>query len=150
MSVMANKGAACGCCSPQATSTGARVFGAMKGASDGGIFYPALRAAFPGSKELDAETLQSYIYGAHVEDEERFRKQFAKFLEDDVSSEDIEDMFREAHEKIREDPTYTKTDKADLAKWKEASKKTHPKKLSVAECRARTEQKKQEFYASKE
>ena len=116
MSVMANKGAACGCCSPQvrsvrafdqkhfeinrishtqATSTGARVFGAMKGASDGGIFYPALRAAFPGvsprrlrlllhlqrhcadpsrtlysfdpeSKELDAETLQSYIYGAHV------------------------------------------------------------------------------------
>ncbi|KAG0653349.1 60S ribosomal protein L5, partial [Rhodotorula mucilaginosa] len=104
----------------------------------------------PESKELDAETLQSYIYGAHVEDEERFRKQFAKFLEDDVSSEDIEDMFREAHEKIREDPTYTKTDKADLAKWKEASKKTHPKKLSVAECRARTEQKKQEFYASKE
>ena len=84
------------------------------------------------------------------EDEERFRKQFAKFLEDDVSSEDIEDMFREAHEKIREDPTYTKTDKADLAKWKEASKKTHPKKLSVAERRARIEQKKQEFYASKE
>lgn len=56
----------------------------------------------------------------------------------------------EAHEKIREDPTYTKTDKADLAKWKEASKKTHPKKLSVAERRARIEQKKQEFYASKE
>jgi len=145
------------------TSTGARVFGAMKGASDGGIFIPHSESRFPGfdpeSKELDAETLQSYIYGAHVsefmesleeEDEERFRKQFAKFLEDDVSSEDIEDMFREAHEKIREDPTYTKTDKADLAKWKEASKKTHPKKLSVAERRARIEQKKQEFYASKE
>ncbi|GAA5911995.1 hypothetical protein JCM8208_006452 [Rhodotorula glutinis] len=50
-----------------------------------------------------------------LRDEERFRKQFSSFLEDDISSEDIEDMYREAHEKIREDPSYTKTDKADLA-----------------------------------
>ena len=28
------------------------------------------------------------------EDEERFRKQFSSFLEDDISSEDIEDMYR--------------------------------------------------------
>ena len=31
---------------------------------------------------------------------------------------------------IRESPEAQLTDKADLAKWKEASKKTHPKKLS--------------------
>ncbi|GAA6063522.1 hypothetical protein JCM10212_006695 [Sporobolomyces blumeae] len=66
------------------TSTGARVFGAMKGASDGGIFIPHGPGRFPGwdieAKELDAETLQRYIYGGHVaefmesleeEDEER-------------------------------------------------------------------------------
>lgn len=49
------------------TSTGARVFGAMKGASDGGIFIPHSENRFPGydpeGKELDAETLQKYIYG---------------------------------------------------------------------------------------
>lgn len=49
------------------TSTGARVFGAMKGASDGGIFIPHSEGRFPGydpeMKELDAEVLQNYIFG---------------------------------------------------------------------------------------
>lgn len=39
----------------------------MKGASDGGIFIPHSENRFPGydpeAKELDAETLQRYIYG---------------------------------------------------------------------------------------
>lgn len=52
------------------TSTGARVFGAMKGASDGGIFVPHSENRFPGfdpeGKELDADVLKSYIYGGHV------------------------------------------------------------------------------------
>ena len=52
------------------TSTGARVFGAMKGASDGGIFIPHNEKRFPGydpeSKELDAEVLKKYIFGGHV------------------------------------------------------------------------------------
>lgn len=52
------------------TSTGNRVFGAMKGASDGGIFIPHNEKRFPGfdpeSKTLDAEVLQKYINGGHV------------------------------------------------------------------------------------
>merc|ERR1712000_250044 len=52
------------------TSTGARVFGAMKGASDGGIFIPHNEKRFPGydpeSKELDADTLRKYIFGGHA------------------------------------------------------------------------------------
>ena len=67
------------------TSTGNRVFGALKGASDGGIFIPHNEKRFPGydpeSKTLDAETLQRYIVGGHVaeymesleeEDDERY------------------------------------------------------------------------------
>lgn len=67
------------------TSTGSRVFGALKGASDGGIFIPHSDKRFPGydpeSKELDAETLKKYIFGGHVaeymesleeEDDERY------------------------------------------------------------------------------
>lgn len=67
------------------TSTGSRVFGALKGASDGGIYIPHNEKRFPGydpeAKELDAEVLKKYIYGGHVaeymesleeEDDERY------------------------------------------------------------------------------
>lgn len=44
------------------TTTGARVFGAMKGASDGGLYIPHSESRFPGydieTKELDADTLR--------------------------------------------------------------------------------------------
>ncbi|ORY88609.1 hypothetical protein BCR35DRAFT_320790 [Leucosporidium creatinivorum] len=145
------------------TSTGARVFGAMKGASDGGIFVPHSEGRFPGydpeSKELDADTLQSYIYGGHIaeymesleeEDDERFKKQFSTYLADDIGSEDLEDLYKEAHAKIRESPEAQLTDKADLAKWKEASKKTHPKKLTLAERRQRIEEKKAAWAAKRD
>lgn len=52
------------------TSTGSRVFGALKGASDGGIFIPHSDKRFPGydpeTKALDSETLKKYIFGGHV------------------------------------------------------------------------------------
>jgi large subunit ribosomal protein L5e len=52
------------------TSTGSRIFGALKGASDGGIYIPHNEKRFPGydpeSKELDAEVLKKYIFGGHV------------------------------------------------------------------------------------
>ncbi|SGY38794.1 BQ5605_C003g02073 [Microbotryum silenes-dioicae] len=144
------------------TSTGARVFGALKGASDGGIFLPHSAQRFPGwdfeAKELDAETLQRYIYGGHVsefmetleeEDEERFRKHFSSYLADDIGSDDIEDIYRSAHEKIRESPEAQITDKADLAKWKEASRKTHPKKLTLQQRRERIQEKKDAWLASR-
>jgi large subunit ribosomal protein L5e len=67
------------------TSTGSRVFGALKGASDGGIFIPHNDKRMPGydpeAKELDAEVLKKYIFGGHVaeymesleeEDDERY------------------------------------------------------------------------------
>jgi len=52
------------------TSTGSRVFGALKGASDGGLYIPHNEKRFPGydpeSKELDSEVLKKYIFGGHV------------------------------------------------------------------------------------
>jgi large subunit ribosomal protein L5e len=52
------------------TTTGNRIFGALKGASDGGLYVPHNEKRFPGydieSKELDAETLQKYIVGGHI------------------------------------------------------------------------------------
>ncbi|KAH8916705.1 hypothetical protein BT69DRAFT_1313966 [Atractiella rhizophila] len=124
------------------TSTGSRVFGALKGASDGGILIPHSENRFPGydpeSKELDSEVLKNYIYGLHVseymesleeEDDERFKKQFAKYMEEDISSADIEDIYKEAHQKIREDPLAKPTPK-DVEKWKAESRKYKATKLT--------------------
>ncbi|KAF7724997.1 60S ribosomal protein L5 [Apophysomyces ossiformis] len=106
------------------TSTGARVFGAMKGASDGGIFIPHSGNRFPGfdieTKTNDDELLRNYIYGVHVaeymeyleeEDEERYKKQFSTFLKNGITSDKVEDMYAEAHEAIRADPTFKPTEK---------------------------------------
>ena len=99
------------------TSTGARIFGAMKGASDGGILIPHSENRFPGydveTKELDAETLRKYIFGGHVaeymetladDDEERYKSQFQGYLDDDIEAEGLEELYQAAHKAIREDP----------------------------------------------
>ncbi|CAO3693598.1 unnamed protein product [Rhizopus microsporus] len=99
------------------TSTGARVFGAMKGASDGGIYIPHSGNRFPGfdieTKTNDDELLRNYIYGVHVaeymeyleeEDEERYKKQFSTFIKEGITSDMVEDMYSAAHEAIRANP----------------------------------------------
>jgi large subunit ribosomal protein L5e len=124
------------------TSTGNRVFGAMKGASDGGIFIPE-------TKTIDAETLQKYIVGGHVaeymesleeEDDERFKKQFSTYLAEDIGSEDIEELYTSAYAAIREDPEFKPTEK-DVAKWKAESQKLRQPKLNREQRRERVEQK---------
>lgn len=139
------------------TSTGARVFGAMKGASDGGIYIPHSENRFPGydieSEELDAETLRKYIFGGHVaeymetladDDEERFNSQFNKYIENEVDAGDLEEAFGEAHSAIREDP-FKKDEGAGPKKskeeWKAESKKFRQGKLSRAEKKARAQEK---------
>jgi len=116
------------------TSTGSRVFGAMKGASDGGLFIPHSEKRFPGydaeSKALDAEVFKKYIYGGHVaeymesleeEDDERFKKQFSTYLADGVSSEDIEEIYTNAYATIRDNPKFEPTEKSK--DWKAESHK---------------------------
>merc|ERR1711988_1401772 len=108
------------------TTTGIRVFGALKGAVDGGLNIPHSEKRFPGydreGKDYDAETHKKYIFGGHVqeymelleeEDPDRYQTQFAKYIEKEIEADGIEDMYKEAHEKIREDPEHTPTDKKD-------------------------------------
>ena len=131
------------------TSTGARVFGAMKGASDGGILVPHSENRFPGfdmeTKELDAETLKKYILGGHVaeymetladDDEERFKSQFQQYVDDEVEADGLEELYTEAHAAIREDPfkKYTSdAPKKSKDEWKAESKKYKSKKLTKEE-----------------
>jgi len=131
------------------TSTGARVFGALKGASDGGLYVPHSEKRFPGydieSKELDAETLRKYIFSGHVaeymetladDDEERYKSQFQGYLDDDLDAEGLEEAYQEAHKQIREDP-FKKDEEAGEKKskdeWKAESKKYRTQKLTHAQ-----------------
>lgn len=131
------------------TSTGARVFGAMKGASDGGLYVPHSENRFPGydmeTKELDAETLRKYIFGGHVaeymetladDDEERYKSQFSGYIDDDIEADGLEELYADAHKQIREDPF--KKEESDAPKktkeeWKQESLKYKQKKLSKEE-----------------
>lgn len=145
------------------TTTGSKVFAAMKGASDGGLYIPHSEKRFPGydndSKSLDVEVLRGYIFGEPIaeymnvlqdDDEEAFKRQFARYLAAGVSADDLEDMYAEAHAKIREDPMPAKKQytAAQIAEFKAKSSKHRSKKLSREERVARVEAKKAEFLAS--
>jgi len=117
------------------TTTGARVFGAMKGAVDGGLEIPHSTKRFPGydgeSKEFNAEVHRDHIFGKHVadymrqladDDEDAYKKQFSGFIKNGVSADSVEGMYTKCHSTIREDPSQkAKADKKVKTKrWNRA------------------------------
>lgn len=138
----------------QRTTTGARVFGVLKGASDGGLYVPHSPKRFPGydmeSDELDADTLRKYIVGGHVaeymeeladDDEERFRELFKSYIEDGIEPDAIEDLYDEAHKAIREDPAAKPTEKKTKEEYKALKKNQKTPKLTLEERKARVAEK---------
>jgi large subunit ribosomal protein L5e len=102
-------------------STGARVFGAMKGAVDGGVAIPHSEHRFPGTdeetKELDAEVLRNYIFANHVseymeflkeEDPELFKQQFSVYLKNGLTADNLEEKWEACHAAIRAEPLKTR------------------------------------------
>merc|ERR1712190_636726 len=95
------------------TCVGARMWGALKGAVDGGLHVPHNTKNFPGFKaaeENDAEAHKDRIFGGHVkeymemlqeEDPTKYEAHFAKFIEAGIDADKMEDMYSEAHKKIR-------------------------------------------------
>lgn len=119
-------------CGIRTTSTGNRVFGALKGASDAGLDIPHSEKRFPGydreTKEYDAEVHRDRIFGLHVsehmetmkdEDQDLYKTQFSQYIKHGVAPGDVEDMYTAVHAAIRKDPaalpkktpTFTKTNK---------------------------------------
>ncbi|XP_008339345.1 60S ribosomal protein L5 [Malus sylvestris] len=106
------------------TTTGNRVFGALKGALDGGLDIPHSEKRFAGfskdGKQLDAEIHRKYIYGGHVaaymrtlaEDEpEKYQSHFSEYIKKGIEADDIEEVYKKVHAAIRADPTIKKTEK---------------------------------------
>merc|ERR1712003_77946 len=103
-------------CKP--TTTGARIFGALKGAADGGLDIPHSEKRFPGydrdAKEYDADMHRERIFGGHVgeymeyleeEDNQKYQEHFAKYLENEVEADGLEELYESVHEAIRKDPS---------------------------------------------
>jgi len=140
----------------QTTSTGARIFGALKGAVDGGLDVPHSEKRFPGydrdAKEYDADVHKERIFGEHVaeymrylieEDAAKYATQFAEYVAAEIEVDDIEELYQETHAKIREDP-------AKAAKKPFEGDKSFKRmaKLTYDERKARVEAKRAELNAS--
>lgn len=122
------------------TITGSRVFGILKGAVDGGLHVPHSVKKFPGYKEpeerggdyeYDASAHLERIVGNHVqeymemlqeEDPERYKVAFAKYIENDIEPDGVEEMYRECHKKIREDPRHVPVKKLDVKNERHGNK----------------------------
>jgi large subunit ribosomal protein L5e len=102
------------------TTTGARVFGCLKGAVDGGIAIPHKPNRFPGfsNGKLDAKVHREHIMGVHVgkwldavladkkANPDEKTVQFDNFAKNGLNNaKDVEAMYKAAHAAIRKSPT---------------------------------------------
>ena len=127
--------------------------GALKGAVDGGLAIPYSDSRFPGfdkdTKKGDPEMVRSYIFGTHVadymeylqeDDEEMYKKHFAKYVEQGIEPDTLEEMYENAHEKIREDPSPQKKTALD-ADAKKALQKYKTRRTNAKQRKNRVAQK---------
>lgn len=136
------------------TTTGARVFGAMKGAVDGGLNIPHSTKRFPGydseSKSFNADVHRQHIFAQHIanymkqleeEDDEAYKRQFSQYIKHGIAADAIEEIYKKAHAAIRANPEFTpkeRTKEPVKKRWNRA-------KLSLSERKNRVEQKKASF-----
>ncbi|KAF3818006.1 hypothetical protein GH733_014878, partial [Mirounga leonina] len=123
------------------TTTGNKVFGALKGAVDGGLSIPHSTKRFPGydseNKEFNAEVHRKHIMGQNVadymhylteEDEDAYKKQFSQYIKNNVTPDMMEEMYKKAHAAIQENPVYEKKPKKEVKK-----KRWNRPKMSLAQ-----------------
>ncbi|URE18032.1 60S ribosomal protein [Musa troglodytarum] len=99
------------------TTTGNRVFGALKGALDGGLDIPHSDKRFAGfkkdEKQLDADVHRKYIFGGHVASymKKKYQAHFSEYIKRGIEPDDMEEMYKKVHAGIRADPTAVKSTK---------------------------------------
>jgi len=106
------------------TTTGSKIFAAMKGATDGGIDIPHSEKRFVGyddeGKKLNADVLRKYIFGGHVsdymkkvqeEDDATFKARFSRYLKAGIKPDTLEATWKKVHAAIRADPSHKKVER---------------------------------------
>jgi len=136
-------------------STGARIFGVLKGAVDGGLDVPHSEKRFAGydndSNEYDADLHRSMIFATHVkeymehlqeQDEDMYAKQFALYVKNNVDADNIEETIEKCHANIRANPDRKPVAKKDVKKVK-----YNKDRLSKEQRYAKVQQRKSAFLA---
>jgi len=146
------------------TSTGAKIFAAMKGVADGGIDVPHSETRFFGydseNKKYDAAAHRARIFGGHVadymktlkeEDEDAYKRQFSKFITAGLAGDQLEGMYKAAHAAIRKnpEPLAHKEKKVEKKRWTAkrrslAERKNHVKNTKAYLMRLKSLQEAQE------
>jgi large subunit ribosomal protein L5e len=140
------------------TSTGAKVFGALKGAADGGINIPHSVKRFPGydaeKKEFKADVHRRHIFGLHVaeymkqlkaDDEDAYKRQFSQYIKNGITAEGVEALYKKVHAAIRSDPEAKPTLKKRPDGFKQ--KRWNRAALTRSQRNDRVRQKKESFLA---
>jgi len=104
------------------TTTGSRIFAALKGAVDGGLYVPHNPKRFPADKtakgKFSPKTLRKYIYGGHVADymkhlqesnPDKYKKVFSSYIAAGKGPADLEKMWTDVHANIRKNPAHVKS-----------------------------------------
>lgn len=139
----------------KATTTGSRIFGALKGASDGGLFVPQSNKRFPGydreSKSLDADVHRGLIMGSHVasymnslkeEDPAEYSRLFSKYISAGLDGNSLEELLEKVHEAIRADPSPAPKKTVSAEAVAASHKFRKPVRRNLKQRRNRVEQKK--------
>jgi len=117
----------------KATTTGSKLFAALKGAVDGGLSIPHSPQRFVGynkeESQLDAAKLRKHIFGGHVAaymkllqpNEELYKKRFSKFIAAGVNGDNLEALYKKVHANIRANPEFvSKKKNTPHKKWSRA------------------------------
>jgi len=141
------------------TTTGARVFAVLKGAVDGGINVPHSDKRFFGyikdEKRFEPEQLRKAIFGGHIaeymkelseEEPAKFKRQFSRYIKNEIKPDGLEALYQSVHAAIRENPAIVKTKKNKP----ENQTRHHQTKLTLKERKVRVAQKLQDVQAAKQ
>jgi large subunit ribosomal protein L5e len=132
------------------TTTGAKIFAALKGACDGGLEVPHSTSRFVGydkeGKALKPEILRKYIFSGHVADymkslrddnAAKYKTHFSEYVKHNIKPEELEAKWAAVHKNIRAKPAFTKSTKPKPA----TQKRFGAKKLTLAERKNRIKEK---------
>ena len=83
-----------------AATKGAAVFAILKGAVDAGMDIPHSEDILPEEERINGSHVKEYAELLKEEDEEKYKKQFSKYLENGLNPEDLPEHFEEIKEKV--------------------------------------------------
>lgn len=85
-----------------APTKGSRLFATLKGALDAGVEIPCDKEKLPDDKRISGQNVVEYAQHLAADEQETYQKQFAHYLKEKLSPEQLPEHFAQTKEKIIE------------------------------------------------